>query len=363
MNLRRRLVTAAVARLHRSLRKVHDLRYLFLEVTLDCNLACLHCGSDCIRDKNAPHLDPDLVLDTLARIAGRYDASRITVAVTGGEPLLHPRLWELGAAITKLGFPWGMVSNGWAWTDARIAAAEKAGLRTLTISLDGLRDTHDWFRGREGSYDRAVDALRRLVAADFLETFDVVTCVHPRNLDQLDELRGVLAVLGVPRWRIFTISPKGRAAQNPLLQLPPTDFRRLMDWIEAAHGDGGRPFVHYSEAGYLGAYEQRVRGHRFFCQAGVSVGGILVDGGIMACPNIDRGFVQGNVREDDFVEVWEKRFQPFRDREWMREGECEGCDEWALCQGSAFHLWEPSGRGPLVCHVKRFGLLADADHS
>ena len=356
MGLKRRLETAAVSRLQHSFRKVHDLRYLFLELTLDCNLACLHCGSDCRRDKEAPSLSADLVLDTLARIAGKYDASRITVAITGGEPLLHPRLFELGVAITRLGFPWGRVSNGWAWNHTRIRVAERAGLRTLTISLDGLREEHDWFRGREGSYDRAVDALRRLIAADFLEDFDVVTCVHPRNLHQLDALREVLAGLGVPRWRIFTISPMGRAAQNPLLQLAPVAFRRLMDWIEDAHDDGRRPDVRYSEAGYLGAYEQRVRDHRFFCQAGVSVGGILVDGGILACPNIDRGFVQGNVREDDFVEVWEKGFQPFRDRDWMREGDCKGCKEWSLCQGNAFHLWEPGGAGPKVCHVREFGL-------
>ena len=356
MGLKRRLEAAAVSRLQRSFRKVHDLRYLFLELTLDCNLACLHCGSDCRRDKAAASLPKDLVLETLARIAGRYDASRITVAITGGEPLLHPDLFELGAAITRLGFPWGMVSNGYAWTDARIRAAEAAELRTLTISLDGLREQHDWFRGREGSFDHAVDALRRLIAADFLEDFDVVTCVHPRNFHQLDALREVLAGLGVPRWRIFTISPMGRAAQNPLLQLAPVDFRRLMDWIERSRGDGRRPLVRYSEAGYLGTYEQRVRGHRFFCQAGVSVGGILVDGGILACPNIDRGFVQGNVREDDFVEVWEKGFKPFRDRDWMRAGDCQGCAEWALCQGNAFHLWEPGGQGPKVCHVRDFGL-------
>jgi len=363
MKFKRRLEAAAVSRLQKSFRSLHDLRYLFLELTLDCNLACLHCGSDCRRDAEAPHLPSALILETLARIAERYDASRITVAITGGEPLLYPKLFELGAGITRLGFPWGMVSNGYAWTDARIREAEQAELRTLTISLDGLRDEHDWFRGREGSYDRAVDALRRLIAADFLETFDVVTCVHPRNLDHRDALRAVLAELGVPNWRIFTISPMGRAAQNPLLQLAPTDFRRLMDWLEQPHGDGDVPNVRYSEAGYLDVYEQRVRDHRFFCKAGISVGSILVDGGIMACPNIDRGFVQGNVHVDDFVEVWEKGFRPFRDRLWMREGDCIDCAEWSLCQGNAFHLWEPEGQGPKVCHVKRFGLDADSDHS
>jgi radical SAM enzyme (rSAM/lipoprotein system) len=359
MGLKRRLENAAVARMQQSTRKIHDLRYLFLELTLDCNLACLHCGSDCQRDPNAPHMPKDMVVRTLARIAEHHDASRITIAITGGEPLLHPELFEIGAAITKLGFPWGMVTNGFAWTDARIAAAEKAELRTLTVSLDGLRESHDWFRGRDGSYDHAVDAIQRLKTANFLQTFDVVTCVNPRNLGELDELHDVLAGLGVPSWRIFTISPMGRAAQNPLLQLPPDQFRELMDWIEAARRDCKRPAVRYSEAGYLGVYERRVRGHRWFCQAGVSVGGIMVDGGIMACPNIDRGFVQGNVREDDFVEVWEKSFKPFRDRAWMREGDCADCPEWGLCQGNAFHLWEPGGRGPKICHVKRFGLGPD----
>ena len=107
-------------------RQLHDLNYLFFEITRRCNLACRHCGSDCAADVSQPDLPADSILAVLDGIRQRHDPARITVALTGGEPLLQPGFFELGTAITARGYPWGMVSNGWAWTPARVEAARLA---------------------------------------------------------------------------------------------------------------------------------------------------------------------------------------------------------------------------------------------
>ena len=52
------------------------------------------------------------------------------------------------------------------------------------------------------------------------------------------------------------------------------------------------------------------------------------------------------------MEVWEKRFQPYRDREWMRTGECAGCKYFKYCLGGGMHLRDDQGR-LLFCHLKR----------
>ena len=209
-------------------RQLHDLNYLFFEITRRCNLACRHCGSDCAADVSQPDLPADSILAVLDGIRQRHDPARITVALTGGEPLLYPGFFELGTAITARGYPWGMVSNGWAWTPARVEAARLAGLRTMTISLDGPEAVHDWLRGRAGSCERACAALRLLASAPWLQKLDAVTCVHRRNLDQLEETRSLLASLGVEHWRLFTVSPIGRAASDPDLLLDKDGFRRLL---------------------------------------------------------------------------------------------------------------------------------------
>ena len=94
----------------------------------------------------------------------------------------------------------------------------------------------------------------------------------------------------------------------------------------------------------------------YFCRAGINVAGIMSNGDILACPNIDRRFRQGNVHTDSFVEVWENRYREFRDRAWMRQGDCTRCKEWSMCQGNSFHLWDCDRCRPRLCHLDFYGL-------
>lgn len=82
----------------------------------------------------------------------------------------------------------------------------------------------------------------------------------------------------------------------------------------------------------------------------------MVNGDILACPNIDRRFRQGNVHHDSFLDVWENRHEPFRDREWMRVGRCAACSEWRHCQGNSFHLWDLDRNESKLCHFRDLGL-------
>ena len=333
----------------------HRLSYLFLELTQACNLACRHCGSDCSQDSRVPPLPRADVLRTLQGIAAVQDPHEVMVVLSGGEPLCYPGVFDLGGAIHNLGFPWGMVSNGLAWGPREIQAAKAARMGSVTLSLDGFEEDHDWLRGRAGSFGKALNTLRLLLADPFYQALDVVTCVNPRNLPRLEAFRAFLASIGLTRWRIFTICPIGRAASDPELLLSPEDFRTLMAKVEAFRALEGMDVV-YTEAGYLGHHECRVRDQPYFCRAGINISGIMTNGDILACPNIDRRFRQGNIHQDDFMDVWNHRYQVFRNRDWMRRGACGSCREWRLCQGNAFHLWEPDGAAPRLCHCERFGL-------
>jgi radical SAM enzyme (rSAM/lipoprotein system) len=353
--LRRRLRRPLLPAFRRLEARKHRLSYLFFELTQACNLACRHCGSDCTRDTTQPPLAKGDVLRVLREIALAQDPHQVMVVLSGGEPLCYPGVFDLGAEIHGLGFPWGMVTNGSAWTEREVQLAGAAHMGSVTVSLDGFEADHDWLRGREGSFRRALRALQLLLAAPWLQVLDVVTCVHPRNLPRLAEFRDFLAGLGLARWRIFTICPIGRAAADPELLLSPSGFRDLMDRIDGFRTQAGLE-VNYSESGFLGRHECRVRDQPYFCRAGINISGVMVNGDILACPNIDRGFAQGNIHRDAFVDVWNHRYQAFRDRSWMKRGECADCTDWSLCEGNAFHLWQPGQQAPRLCHVQRFGL-------
>lgn len=349
--LKKRMVFNIHSRYVRVQAKLHDLSYFFWECTSRCNLACLHCGSDCKIIENAPDMPAEDFLNVCRQVAERYNPNKVMIVVSGGEPLVRKDLEVVGTELKKMGFPWGMVSNGYAMTPERFRSLREAGLRSATISLDGLKASHDWLRGREGSFERAVSAVKLLVAEPGM-VYDVVTCVNHRNLSELDEIRDFLIETGVKRWRIFMIDPIGRAAVNPELMLKNDQYRYVMDFILRTRTEG-RIKASTGCDGFLGDYEGLVRDGVFFCRAGIHVGSVLANGDIGACPNIDRGFVQGNIYKDDFLDVWDNRFKEYRDRTPFKTGMCKDCDLWKWCRGDGMHLHEPGNPNPLECNYKK----------
>ena len=135
---------------------------------------------------------------------------------------------------------------------------------------------------------------------------------------RLEELKDFLISLGVKGWRLFHYIPGRRAAKDPELQLSNEEFRGVMEFIRKSRKEG-RIHVSYGCEGFLGNYEAEVRDTFFACRAGISVGSVLIDGAISACPSIRADYHQGNIYENDFMEVWNHRFKPYRDREWMKK--------------------------------------------
>ena len=350
LDLRHRIALDINNVLQRDVRRSHPLEQLFWECTLRCNLACRHCGSDCKMVSQAPDMPREDFLRVLDSVNARCEPHSVFVIVTGGEPLMRPDLEECGRGIYEKGFSWGMVTNGFALTPERFARLLDSGMRSATVSLDGLQDNHDWMRGREHSFERASAAIRML-AEQKDSVFDVVTCVNRRNYAELPRLKEALLGWGVSHWRLFTVFPMGRAAGDDELQLPRDEFRGLLDFIKQTRKEG-RIRASYGCEGFLGNYEGEVRDHFYSCEAGITAASVLVDGSISACASIRADYHQGNIYRDDLMDVWEKGFQPYRDREWMRTGECADCKYFKYCLGGGMHLHDDQGK-LLFCHLKR----------
>lgn len=155
----------------------HQLSYLFWECTLRCNLNCAHCGSDCISQSNVPDMPSHDFLKAIDSITNIVIPNKTSIVITGGEPLLRKDLEFVGNELNKRGFPWGMVTNGLLLTQDRFNSLIMAGMHSLTISLDGMQESHDWMRQKRGSFEKAVHAISFAVSTENF-TFDVVTCVN-----------------------------------------------------------------------------------------------------------------------------------------------------------------------------------------
>lgn len=351
ISLKKRLALSLFRRYKENEAKIHSLSYIFWECTLRCNLHCRHCGSDCKKDASVANMPVSDFLLAIDQLNGYVDPHKTMIVFTGGEPLMRSDLEVAGQNLYRRGFPWGFVTNGMLLNRARLRSLLDSGLRAVTISLDGMEESHNWLRGNKMSFAKAVEAIRLLPEVPDLK-YDVVTCVNQRNYGELDQLRDLLIAMNVAEWRVFTIFPIGRAKSDELLQLQPNEFKGLFDFISETR-TSGKIKLNYGCEGFLGAYEGEVRDNFFFCRAGINVGSILADGSISACPDLRDNFIQGNIYHDNFLDVWTNRFEKFRDRSWTKTGICADCEFYRYCEGNGMHLHDEKTGELLFCHLRR----------
>ncbi len=350
-SLKQRVGLELERRLRQNLKQLHPLRQLFWECTLRCNLQCRHCGSDCKMEGFMPDMPAEDFLRVIdEEVTPHVNPHEVMVILSGGEPLMRGDIEDVGRALYRREYPWGMVTNGMLFTEERFRKLYAAGLRSVAVSLDGNEEDHNWMRGHVSSFKNAMRAIR-LLASQERVVWDVVTCVNNRNVQYLTQLKNLLYEAGVRQWRLFTIFPAGRASQHPDLQLPGEKLREVLDFIIACRKEGK---IHASFAceGFLGAYEGKVRDHLYQCAAGISVASVLIDGSISACTSIRGKYYQGNIYKDRFWDVWEHGFQDYRNRDWMRKGDCADCKMFRYCEGGGMHLRDEEGN-LMLCHLKK----------
>ncbi len=350
LSLRKKIGLNIFSKLQAEQVKSHELNTLFWECTLRCNLSCRHCGSDCRADAAVKDMPAKDFLKVIDSITPHVNPNKVMITMTGGEALMRRDIESVGLELYLRGYPWGLVTNGMLLDAKRFDSLMRSGLHAITVSIDSFEPFHNYIRQNDQSYRRAVEAVRLVVKEPGL-AYDVVTCANRDNFASLPDFKEFLISEGVKAWRIFTIFPVGRGADDPRLQLTDVQFRKLMEFIRDTRKEG-RIAVSYGCEGFLGGYEGDVRDIFYHCSAGVTTGGIRIDGSISGCTSIRANFDQGNIYRDDFMDVWNNRFESFRDREWMRKGDCAGCKVFRWCQGNGMHLRDDNG-DLLVCHYKK----------
>ena len=351
LGLRKRLGLELFAQLYKHTVEEHPLRTLFWECTLRCNLNCRHCGSDCRAEATVPDMPLEDFLRVVdEQITPHVDPHKVMVVISGGEVLVRKDLERAGLELYRRGYPWGIVTNALALTPERFESLLRAGLHSISVSFDGFEEQHNYIRRNPHSYERALAALR-MIAADGTVAYDAVTCVTGALVPRLEEMKELLIANGIKHWRIFTIFPVGRAADDPTLRLTDEQFREVMEFIRRTRREG-RIDLSYACEGFLGGYETEVRDSFYYCSAGVTTASIRVDGALSGCTSIRSNFNQGNIYRDNFWEVWSNRYEPFRNREWTRRDECGDCRMFRYCLGGGMHLRDEEGK-LLMCHYKR----------
>ena len=274
------------------------LTNLFLEVTSRCNARCEHCGSRCDGNMQGEEISAECLKATLKEIAEHYDPNTVFLNVTGGEPLMRKDIFDILEYAVSLGYRWGMTSNGMLINENMVKKLEKARMSTVSISLDGMRETHESFRKVPNSFDKILNGLRLMLKSDIIKTVQVTTVVNKKNIDQLEEIYQLLLDNGIEYWRVTNCDPIGRASDNSDILLDTEQYQIIFDFILEKQKEGKMKDISFGCSHFVGVdLELEVRGWYFFCMTGLNVGSILSNGDIFVCPNVPRlpELIQGNI--------------------------------------------------------------------
>jgi radical SAM protein with 4Fe4S-binding SPASM domain len=342
--------------------------YAVWEITLRCDLACRHCGSRAGRER-PDEMSTAEALDLVSQMA---ELGVKEVTVIGGEAYLREDWTEIIRAIRAAGMNATMTTGGRGLTRERARAAKAAGIESVSVSVDGLRETHDALRAVQGSFDSAIAALANLREAGIAVSAN--TQIGRANLREVPALFEQLIAQRIHAWQVQITVAMGRAADEPDLLLEPYQMLELMPMVARlkARADEARVRIWPgNNIGYFGPYETLLRGtlprgHMASCGAGRSTLGIEANGDIKGCPSLPSAdYVGGNLREHRLRDIWERaaplRFT--RDRTVADlEGHCRSCYYADTCRAGCSWtttvLFGRPGNNPF-CHHRALELLRE----
>ena len=266
--------------------------------------------------------------------------------------MLHPAFFEIARCVCSMGFFWGMTTNATLIDEECAGKLRQAGMSTVSVSLDGMETAHDSLRRQKGAWRRALRGLQCLRNAGFEP--QVTTVVHQENFEDLEPLYDMLCEIEITNWRPINVEPIGRACESDGLLLHPEQFAALIKYIRNKRFDQNCPMkVTFGCSHYLGVEQERmVRDHYFLCGAGILTASIRCNGDICGCLDIEnrQELVQGNIKRDNFMDVWYDRFQTFRRDRTADCSKCMECPDRFLCGGDSTHTWDFEQKRPLLCY-------------
>ena len=211
-------------------------RLVFWEVTKGCNLRCIHCRATATELSSPTDLATKAALGIIDQIAA---AANPILVLSGGEPLYRSDIFQLARYATDKGLRVALATNGTLVTKDVARMIVDAGVRRVSISLDGAdAATHDAFRGIPGAFDAAVHGLRNLKALGMSVQINMTIARH--NAHQLPAVLQLARNLGADALHTFLLVPVGCGVDIAAEQMvAPEEYERMLNWFYDQSLTGG----------------------------------------------------------------------------------------------------------------------------
>jgi len=202
-------------------------------ITRTCNLRCVHCYSD----SNAASYPGELAWDQMCNVLDDLANYGVpSLLLSGGEPMVHPRFFELVELASARGLKLTISTNGTLITPERAAQLKAAGVAYVGISLDGIGPIHDHFRGKEGAFDAAVRGFHACHDAGQKTGLRLTLTRH--NVSNIERILDFIEKENIRRVCFYHLVPAGRGSD--LQVLSPAESRHALDTLIARVEDWRR---------------------------------------------------------------------------------------------------------------------------
>lgn len=258
--------------------------------------------------------------------------------VTGGDPILHPDFWRLLALLKTHHIPFTILGNPFHLNDAVCQGLKTCGCQKYQLSLDGMRQTHDWFR-KPGSFEETLAKIPCLKKAGIRTV--IMTTVSGSNIEEIPAIIDTVVAHGVDVFAFARYCPTSAQKDTAIEPLRYRQLLAVCDQKFKAYEACGCT-TYFSKKDHLwtlydyetGAFQIPATAEDSMIYGGCNCGNshliTLPNGDIFACRRVAESRV-GNVFEDRLADVWLSQMEAYRD--YARFEKCAKCELLAWCRG------------------------------
>ena len=322
---------------------------LLFDPTSACNLHCKGCWAAEYGNKLNLSFDEIDSIIQQGKEMGTY-----FYIYTGGEPLVRKDLVELASHATSKGMRAVISTNGTLITKEKARELKGVGLSYVGISLDGMEEVHDRFRGVPGAFRKALEGVANCQAEGL--KVGLRFTINKRNVGEIPGIFRLLADLEVPRACFYHLVYSGRGSELIKEDLDHAETRQVLDLImdeTRALFDAGKPkeiltVDNHADGPYVWMRMKREdpkRAEEIFellqynegNNSGRGIGCISWDGKVHA-DQFWRNHTFGNVLERPFSEIWDdpniELLHKMKNKKAYVKGRCASCRFLNICGGN-----------------------------
>lgn len=292
-------------------KSLHELKTIAIEITSLCNLQCKHCYMNS-KKKSTDDLTTEEWNNFFSQLKKDF-GNKLTIAITWGEPLVRQDIFEILSNLKIHGFNVNLSTNGILLNKDNVWELKKY-IYALSISLDWFDESHNYLR-QSNVFDKTLENIKLCKELNYLV---VKTTIYKKNIWELEELYKLMQDLQIQQWHLFPMEPMWRAKENQKEILSKEEYNLLCEFVDKIKTNKkGKLKIRFSEEGSNFMYDKTCDYCKFkLCNAWINSSAILYNGDIVSCMQSNRNNIQGNIKTDNFKQIWETRFLKNRQKDY-----------------------------------------------